>query len=60
MEFEEVVLEIRGIASILKSMGYAEDQVRDNDMALDFLSAKLFECAEKITDEVTKLKNSIL
>lgn len=60
MEFGEIVLEIRGIASILKSMGYAEDQVKDNNMALDFLSAKLFECAEKITDEVTKLKNSTL
>ena len=54
MEIEEVVIEIRGIASILKSMGYAEDQVRDNDMALDFLSAKLFECAEKITDEAAE------
>ena len=60
MEVEEVVMQIRGIASILKSMGYAEDQVKDNDMALDFLSAKLFECAEKISDEAIKLKNSKL
>lgn len=60
MEFEEVVIEVRAIASILKSMGYSQEDVQDNDLALDFLSAKLFECAERITDEVTKLKNSTL
>lgn len=60
MEIEEVVIEIRAVASILKSMGYSEEDVKDNDLALDFLSKRLFDCADKITDETIKLKNSTL
>lgn len=55
---EEILLEIRGIASILKSLGYVEDDVCDMGYAMDFLSAKLFECATKMSDELAKIKNT--
>lgn len=60
MEVEEVIIKVRGIASILKSMSYVEDNVRDSDYALEFLSKELFDCAENITDEFNKIKNSTL
>ena len=60
MEVEEIIIKVRGIASILKSMSYVEDNVRDEEFALEFLSKELFDCADELTDEFTKIKNGRL
>ena len=43
MELEGVIIKMRGIACILKYMGYVEDDVKDKEYAMDFFSAELFE-----------------
>lgn len=60
METEEIVIKMRGIASILKHMSYVEDDVKDKDYALELLSKELFECSENLADVYTKIKNSTL
>ena len=57
---EERLIELRAIASIIKSMSYVEDNVRDNDYALCLLSQRLFECTDYLTDEFHKMKNERL
>lgn len=53
---EEIVNDIRGIALILKSLEGRDNDVQENDYALDFLSKKLLECAVILLDEVANLK----
>ena len=36
MELEGVIIKMRGIACILKYMGYVEDDVEDKEYAMDF------------------------
>lgn len=60
METEEIIIKMRGIASILKHMSYVEDDVKDKDYALEFLSKELFECSESLVDVFAKIKNNTL
>ena len=45
-------------ANILIRVKGDKEEVKDNDMALDFLSKRLFECSDKITDELSKWKDT--
>jgi hypothetical protein len=54
---EEIIKDIRGIASILKILGDAENDTAEKRYVLEFLSKKLSECAVVLSDELESLKN---
>lgn len=53
-KIEEAIIRLRAIASILEFMSYAEDDVKDKDYALEFLSQQLFSCVSVITEELNR------